>query len=65
MNNLEMRKKDNEEVTVLSNNLFKNRRQQLGHILIKEKEFCVLKNIRKSENYNEEIAELARELKAK
>ena len=65
MNNLEMRKKDNEEVTVLSNNLIKNRRQQLEHILIEEKEFFILKNIRKSENYNKEIAELARELKAK
>ena len=65
MDNLKTGKEDNEEVTILPNNLFKNRKQQLGHILIEGKEKEILKNIRKSENYNEEIAELARELKAK
>ena len=65
MDNLETGEKDNEEVTVLPPNLFKDRRQQLGHVLIEGKEKDILKNIRKSENYDEEIAELARELKAK
>ena len=65
MNNLETGEKDNEEVTVLPPNLFKDRRQQLGHVLIEGKEKDILKNIRKSENYDEKIAELARELKAK
>ena len=65
MDNLETGEKDNEEVTVLPPNLFKDRRQQLGHILIEGKEKDILKNIRKSENYDNEVAELARELKVK
>ena len=65
MDDLEDGKNDNEDFVVLSPELFRNHHIPQGHILIDGKEKDILKNIRKAENYNKDITQLAKDLKTK